>query len=182
MALREFEHGFRYDPMEFLDQDESLQGALVRKLVFGRPNPGDEELIQGEIDGILAKQLPDGRLDDHPVHGLQFTAEKLSRVAQMGCDPGRPEIDKAVAAILAKDKANQADPLGIYDVRAFCRLGLTDKPEIRDVVRAGLQRVADREAEWSDLLEGCPARSRSASAGGTMRSPSPRASPRRCSR
>ena len=150
------EYGFRHDPMEFVEKDESLQGAMVRKRVFDRPKPADAGLIQAEIDGILAKQLPDGRLDDHPVHGLQFTAEKLSRLAQMGCDPGRPEIEKAVAAILAKETPNRVDPLGIYDVRAFCRLGLAGRPEIRDLVRTGLQRIVEREAEWSDLREGCP--------------------------
>ena len=156
MTDLDFKYGFRYDPMAFVEKDRSLQGALVRTLVLAKPKRGDKKLIQAEIDKILSKQLDDGRLDDHPKHGYQFTSGKLIRLAEMGCPAGRTEVKKAVAAILGKPKPNQADPYGIYDVRAFCLLGLTSQAKFRDLARAGLKKVMEREKTWSDITEGCP--------------------------
>jgi len=149
-------HGFRQDPMTWVEQDRTLQGAMVRTRVLGKPRRGDRKLMQAEIDKILAKQLDDGRLSDDPNHSYQFTAEALIRLAGMGCPAGRAEVKKAVAAVLAKPKANQADPYGIYDVRAFCLLGLTDQPKFRDLARAGLGRIMAREKEWNSPNAGCP--------------------------
>jgi len=150
------QYGFRHDPMRFVESDRSLQGARVRTFVFAKPKRGDRKAIQAEIDKILAGQLADGRLDGHPKHGYQFTAGKLIRLAEMGCPAGRAEVKKAVAAILGKRKPNQADPYGIYDVRAFCLLGLGDQAKFRTLAESGLKRIVAREAEWSDLSEGCP--------------------------
>ena len=156
MAEEGLKYGFRYDPMKFVESDRSLQGALLRTLVLDSPKPGDGKLIQAEIDKILAEQLPDGRLSDDPKHSLQFTAGKLIRLAEMGCPNDRPEVKKALAAVLGKKKPNQADPLGIYDVRAFCLLGIADSPDTAPLVRAGLNGCMEREKEWSNIWEGCP--------------------------
>ncbi len=156
MAVKAVEYGFRHDPMQWVAKDRSLQGALVRTLVLGEPKRGDRKLIGAEIDKILGKQLDDGRLSDDPNHSYQFTAEALSRLAELGCPADRAEVKKAVAAVLGKPKPNQADPHGIYDVRAFCLLGLTAQPKFRGLARAGLKKVMAREKEWSDITEGCP--------------------------
>jgi len=152
----EFEYGFRHDPVRFVENDKSLQGAMVRTFVFEKPKPDDKKLIQAEIDKILAAQLPDGKLSDDKDHALQFTAQKLIRVAELGCPASRPEVQKAIDVIVAKEKPNKADPIGIYDVRAFCLLGIADRPDIAALVRNGLQRTMERETEWSNIWEGCP--------------------------
>ncbi|NQU41156.1 MAG: hypothetical protein HQ523_14485 [Lentisphaerae bacterium] len=150
------EYGFRYDPMLWAAQDESLQAVLVRSEVLERPQAGDAELVEAEIDRILAAQLPDGRLSDDKQHAMQVTAQQLIRLADLGCLSDRMEVQKAVAAIRGKDRANEADSLGIYEIRAFCLLGLTDDVNIRKEVIAGLQAVMVRQKEWCNFAEGCP--------------------------
>ena len=97
-----------------------------------------------------------GRLEDIRGGRGRRNQKILARLAELGCPADRAEVKKAVSAVLSKPKPNQADPYGIYDVRAFCLLGLTDQPKFRDLARAGLKRIMAREAEWSNIWEGCP--------------------------
>ena len=156
MADQSFEYGFRHDPMKFVENDATLEGALARTFVFEKPKPDDQKLIQAEIDKILAAQLPDGKLSDDKDHALQFTAERLIRLAELGCPADRAEVQKAVSVILQKKKPNQADPIGIYDTRAFCLLGIADRPNIKPLVRAGLEGCIARKEEWNSPWKGCP--------------------------
>ena len=91
------EHGFRNDPMQWAENNTSLQGALVRLQILQTSRAGDTELIKAEIDKILAGQLPDGRLSDDEKQAMQFTAERLIRLAELGCPSDRAEVKKAVA-------------------------------------------------------------------------------------
>ena len=61
---QEFRYGFRYDPMEFVESDRSLQGAMVRALVFQEARQGDKEILQKRIEEIFATQKPDGQIGD----------------------------------------------------------------------------------------------------------------------
>ena len=149
-------YGFRYDPMEFVNESDALQAALMRKSVFGSATAEDAGLIQAAIDTILDGQFPDGTLSDDPDHALQFTSQALGRLAEMGCPSDRPEVRKAVAAIMGNPEPNQVDPLGIYDIRTLCLLGLADDPRYAGVVRDGLRHLLEREDEWGDIWEGCP--------------------------
>ena len=124
----------------------------MRAFVFGSAKLGDKEVVQAEIGQILAKQLPDGRLSDDKEHSFQFTAQALIRLAEMGGPAGRPEVQKAIAAIVGKNGPSQADPFGIYDVRAFCLLGMEDRPEVRQ----GLDLCMKNEKEWNGPDKGCP--------------------------
>ena len=73
---QEFRYGFRYNPMEFVESDPSLQGAMVHALVFGQAAQGDEEILQRRIKEIFATQKPDGQIGDaeDPITG---TASRL---------------------------------------------------------------------------------------------------------
>jgi hypothetical protein len=155
-TMNKFKYGFRYDPMKWVSENKSLQGALVRSRGLQTPKAGDTELVQAEIDKILAAQLPDGLLSDDEKHAMQFTAERLIRLAELGCPSDRAEVQKAVAAIRRNDKTNEADPLGIYDIRAFCLLGLAEDEGIRKDVIAGLEAIVARQSEWRDFNKGCP--------------------------
>ena len=150
------QYGFRYDVTNCLRSDDSLQGAMVRTLVFNAPKDTDADIFAAEIDSILAGQLPDGRLDGHEIHSLQFTAGKLIQLAELGVRGDRPEVQKAVGAILDKKEANVADPFGIYDLRAFCRLGLTDEPKVRAAAIAAAEATLAHERQWQNPAEGCP--------------------------
>ncbi len=105
MAAPTLEHGFRQDPMTWAERDGTLQGAMVRTLVLGKPKRGDKKLIGAEIDKILSQQLDDGRLDDHPKHGYQFTAEKLGRIAEAKLLPAKATESIAKAAAQYKAAA-----------------------------------------------------------------------------
>ena len=145
-------YGFRHDPLEFVKESDSLQAALVRRLVFRKPLPGDAAVLAKRIDEILAAQNEDGTLSNDPQHRAQFTAERLIDLAELGVDPQRPEVQRAVEAILRRKDEQTADALGIYTVRALCLLGMGDRPE----VKVGLQTIIAAENEWNGPDKGCP--------------------------
>jgi RNA polymerase sigma-70 factor (ECF subfamily) len=147
-----FRHGFRQDPMQFLDSDQSLQGAMARTFVFQSPLEGDRQILQKRIDEILAEQLDDGTLSDDEQHRIQFTAEKLIELAELGADPGSPEIKRAIEAILRERSDGDEETLGLYAVRALCMFGITDRPE----VLAGLRQLVEDEDEWNGPYKLCP--------------------------
>ena len=71
-------------------------------------------------------------------------------LADLGVDPDRPEVKKAIEAAL---QGNGEDPNPwIRDVRALCMLGVTDPPE----VKAALESVVQREEEWNGPWKICP--------------------------
>jgi len=145
-------HGFRHDPMQFVESDRSLQGAMARTFVFQRPQTGDKQILQKRMDEILAEQSDDGTLSDDEQHRIQFTAEKLIELAELGADPGRPEIKRAIEAILRERSDGDGEGLGIYAVRALTLFGVTEPPE----VVAGLKRLVEREDEWNGPYKLCP--------------------------
>jgi hypothetical protein len=147
-----FSYGFRHDPMKFVEGDESLQGALVRTFVFQRSSLRDQKIIQQKVDDILAKQFEDGTLSDNEHHRIQFTAERLIELAELGCDPERPKVKRAMGVLLKEKSDDGDDMLGIYGVRALCMLGMTDLPE----VSTGLRYCVEREDEWNGSHKGCP--------------------------
>ena len=53
MSDTEFKYGFRHDPMDWVKSNASLDAALARKHVFGKPNSGDADVLQKRIDEIL---------------------------------------------------------------------------------------------------------------------------------
>ena len=57
-----FEYGFRYDPMQFVENSNTLEAALVRRHVFHTPSRGDGAILQARIEEMLADQREDGRL------------------------------------------------------------------------------------------------------------------------
>ena len=65
-----FRYGFRVDPMDFVENGTSLQAALVRSMVFGRPTPGDKGQIEAHFAEVLSKQKPDGSLEDKHRQGV----------------------------------------------------------------------------------------------------------------
>jgi hypothetical protein len=140
--------------MEFVAKSDSLQAAVVRKVVFGQAKPGDQELIEAHFSDVFARQKPDGSLDDPHDQGLlAATGEELLGLLEMGCSPGRPEMQRAIAAMrkaAEQLEGEKASDMSCYSLRALCLLGITEPP----AVRASLRRIAD---EMEDMLGGgCP--------------------------
>lgn len=97
-------YGFRHDPMAFVEGRESLEAAMVRRLVFDTPKPGDEEILAKRVEEILADQQPDGALSDHELHALLVTGRgRIGELMSLGASPERPEIKKALDYVLSRD-------------------------------------------------------------------------------
>ena len=147
-------HGFRVDPMLFVQQDTSLQASLVRSVVFGRSSREDESRIEARFAEIFSRQNPDGSMEDKHGQGqLAATGEALTSLLEMGCSPDRPEMARAIAAIqsaLENLRGKEEEEINCYALRALCDLGLTEHP----VVAKSLLRMAEN---MPDLLGGgCP--------------------------
>ena len=71
-------YGFRYDAMEFAMESDSLQAALVRRVVLKQPKAGDDATIEAHFQEIFGKQHPDGAIDHVWLEGREDTAAMRS--------------------------------------------------------------------------------------------------------
>jgi len=148
----EFRHGFRHDPMGFVETDRTLQGAMVRTFVFNRPQEGDRLILDNRIAEILAGQLPDGGFGSSGLgNELSTTNARLLELLELGASPDRRELKRTVDYIL---RLPPPDPTRldsrVYFVGALCLMGKGDLPE----VRAALGWLAAHPEEW--ISQGCP--------------------------
>jgi len=102
--------GFRHDPRTWIDRAATLRAAQVRTVLLRRPIDGDAQMLQTEIDGILATQTDAGSLGDN-------TAGRLIRLSRLGCPPDRPEVRQAVTA-MCRDDLGEEGRLGPYEIQA----------------------------------------------------------------
>ena len=127
------ENGFRYDPMAYVRQSRTVQAALIRRQLFKSPIPEDAEIIRNRIEEIIAAQNEDGTLGDSD----HDRSAALMELAELGADPNRPEVKRAIEASLRElPKQNW-----IRDARALCMWGVTGLPE----VKAALQAAVDNQ-------------------------------------
>jgi hypothetical protein len=155
-VAQDLTHGFRHDPMQFLQNDRTLQGALVRTFVFQQPHEADSAIIRAEMDKILAEQREDGTFGDTS----KATGERLLRLLELGLPHDRPEVQRAAEAILRQKRAGQnanewvekEGALSIYPLHALCLLGRRDVPE----VDFSLRWYIEHPEEWNDAWQGCP--------------------------
>lgn len=146
-----FDYGFRCDPMEFVQNSDSLQAALVRRHVFHKPNPRDEAILRARIEEILAEQRDDGLLED----SVKGTASRMLELIELGVDAERPEV-KRVADLLLQEKCEEQgdnfEHISVRGTRALCLLGTTDPPQVRGAV----QTMVDRQEVWNGPWKLCP--------------------------
>jgi len=150
-------HGFRHDPIAFIANDDSPQGALVRTFVFAQPKESDAAVIQARIDELLAEQRDDGSFADT----AKDTGAKLLHLLRLGCPHDRPEVQRAADAIVRqmRDGSHSGEEdfekdarLGVYPLEALCLLGRTDLPEVKHA----LTWYVTHPEEWNDPWKGCP--------------------------
>ena len=152
-------YGFRYDPMAFVEDSDSIEAAKVRKLVFVSPKPGDDEILRKRIDEILADQQADGALSDHELHALLATGrDKIGELMALGASPQHPQIKKAIEYVLArngrdpieKDTGEYGMPIGV--ALSLHAAGAVDESAIRD----GAGRRIDTADRWIETRSLCP--------------------------
>ncbi len=149
-------YGFRFDPMVFVENDATLQGALVRTFVFDCPGDEDAILLNAEIEKIFAEQAQDGSLGKTS----KETGSQLLQALQYGCPHDREEVAQAADAILAQKHAGKnanewvekEGAMSIYALHALCLLGRTDVED----VRFSLDWYPNNQKVWNDPWEGCP--------------------------
>ena len=146
-----FRHGFRYDPMTFVNGSRTVQAVLVRRDVFRKPQAGDEAILKKRIDEILTEQKKDGHLAD----GIKGTAERMLELIELGVDPKRPEV-RRVADLLLKERTKEHSDnfrhISVRGTRALILLGITDPPE----VKAAVETMVKREKVWTGPWKLCP--------------------------
>ena len=157
MSDANLEYGFRYDPTLFVENDATLQGALVRTFVFEQPQPGDDTLVQGRIDELLAEQRDDGSFGDT----AKATGSCLLDLLKLGLPHDRPEVAHAVEAILAQNRAGKmgdegdlelAGGMSVYPAHALALLGRSD---LEEVVQ-WYQWAVDHPQAYLGMDKGCP--------------------------
>ena len=152
-ALR---YGFRHDPMKWVRSDKSLQGALVRTLVFMQPGQGDGRIIDAEIRKILSGQKADGSFGEKS----DETGGNLLRLLELGIARDRPEVKRAADALLrqkrkeagAEGASRRSRMLSLPSVKAMCLLGRSEGKQ----VRASLDAYAGSARKWSPPWVSCP--------------------------
>ena len=148
---RELRYGFRYDPMEFVENDRSLQGALVRTQVFLRPAEGDEELIRQGIGKVLSEQLEDGSFESDPGK----TAGRIRRALGLGCAADDARVQRGLNWILdqlKKTPPNPEEALGVAGI--LCLTGHGRADEIQGVL--DWYREGDRDRLVASIAADCP--------------------------
>jgi len=150
--LAQFTYGFRHDPMQFVANDQSVQGALVRTCVLEEPQPGDRAILDKRIAELLAEQREDGSFSGDPNHNPRSLANsKLNELLQLGASPTLPGVQRLLAWIHALPPAQPGGPdasdvmaTKLYFTRGLSLLGEGERPEVREALRW----LADHPDVW----------------------------------
>ncbi|MCP4251420.1 MAG: M56 family metallopeptidase [bacterium] len=148
----QFQYGFRVDPMQFVANDRSIEGAIVRTLVFGDPQPGDDQLIEDELAKTKAfepRAEDGGGVCSGPPYN--FNAENLLRLTLLGATEDHPEIRRALG-LLEMIPKRPREPIHGDALHTLCLLGRADQPAVHHSLRMSIE-AADK---WIRPLSGCP--------------------------
>lgn len=141
---KDIRYGFRHDPMKWAAESRSLQAAIVRAQVLGGPADGDREMLETEIDKILAQQKEDGGFEEDGCAGAL-------RLIELGCPPDRPELRRAVDAI-CRARLEKDGSLGSGEIRLARLTGWKDESELVKLLpRPPAELVGVEQLTW-----GCP--------------------------
>ena len=153
MSETQFEYGFRYDPMQWVENDSSLDAAEVRRLVLQNPKPQDRQVFARQIDAQLAEQQDDGSIGTHPLHPVLITSEALVELAKLGASAEEPRVKRALDYLVAQggyDAGLQSIPPSVYD--AMSRFDRNEIPGLKGEV----SKQIDEADDWIHLNRQCP--------------------------
>jgi len=150
MDTDQLRYGFRYDPMTWVQRDRSVQAAQVRTFVFKEPQPGDEEVIEAEIDRILTEIERVKDVDDD-ARSREPTFRDVRDLLALGCAPDAPRLKALID--YGREVVRACGKLGavpFYAARALAMAGAGDEPKVAEWLRW----KAERPGDWME--KGCP--------------------------
>ncbi len=143
-----FDFGFRYDPTEWLTTSADLDAVRLRALILEDPLPGDQAILDAEIDRILAEQQLDGHLGAaNAADAIVETGNQIGRLLELGCPVDRPEL-QAAADRLCHDLAEaDSNDVGVQALGPLCLAGRHDDPAVVRRVLAQRDVLMNYDAE-----------------------------------
>ena len=146
----ELKYGFRYDPMKFVENDDSVGAALVRWEMGIQPKPEDAEQIAKHVGDSLAQAseiVKNGGGGLHAGHTWKF---------RIACEQGWPEAGQLVEEILKTAAAGDKD-LDVYRLQFVGLAGRTNDPLARrSAKRLAAQVMAENPwvgCQWGPFLK-----------------------------
>ncbi len=141
-ACTETIHGFRYEPMRWVENDTSLTAATVRLNVFGRPTARDSVLIERKAAEILARQKSHGGFESTDDRGRLTwnTGRRLLELYDLGIGLEHPDVRAAVSHILEKE-VEEDGAVSISAAAYLCLIGKGDEPVVAPTLERAARRV-----------------------------------------
>ena len=96
-------YGFRHDPMRFVEENESLQAARVRDIVFNAPREGD----RAAIDAAIAKTMERRREDGTFANTSKDTGSAVLELLRLGQATNSPAVRDGLAAMRSQYRAGK---------------------------------------------------------------------------
>jgi len=143
MTQSQQDYGFRHDPMEWVENDASLEAAMARVNVFQQSKEGDIDIVRDAAAELLAKLRQELDLGDPPARPHDLIEVAYAMGLEEGAEIGR--------LVLSESKRDDDGSIGTYDLIALCRAGLAEEPE----VQASVEKLAARTLE-ENPWQTCP--------------------------
>ena len=156
LAAHGIKYGFRYDPMRWVREDRSVDGAKVRNQVFKQELEGDRLLLEQEIENRMSAEGVGAALADPLApNALYVLGMLVLRLMDAGCTTEHPYVKTALAAMLrqlAKLDSPPPDPEkeGMIPFRVLCLLGSANHPVVKQWGMALVERLEAKLAECKE--------------------------------
>jgi len=139
----ELTHGFRYDPMKWVENEKSVVAAQVRSFVLNRPKPGDKRILQEQIDEVLSQKKK----------GDDLETEEILYLLELGCPPQHPRIQQAIEHMI-RNNLGEDNTLDCYGLQLLSMAG-GDDADVTKVRTASMRKIIEHLQEVEPAE--CPA-------------------------
>ena len=163
LAALGIKHGFRHDPMAWVENDRSLTGARVRTAVFGQPQDGDRKLIEDYDIAAFATHVMSQVRRSGSILVLALAVASVVHGAGEGAESYDARRQAYLAAYVKRPLRQGPNPRTWVDVERWCvahaclaegvRLDEANK-YLSEVAYCSLWHglVADADIQVTDLL------------------------------
>jgi hypothetical protein len=104
--LPKLTHGFRHDPMQHVQESETLQAALARRVLNLAARASDGDVIGDAVSETLATQESDGAFGET----RDDTAKAVCRLLELGCAADAVEVTRGLDAMLQQHRDTSGEP------------------------------------------------------------------------